>query len=304
MKICRNLIQLITLVASLAMASAQTETTDAQLIRLNLDPAKVTTVYLHTGYITSIRLPEPVSSVVLGDPGTFKAEHSEAEPQLVFFKPATAQARQTNALITTRAGREIALTLVNQAAGKRIDYLVQYEPPRSFLIQASHPTFLVEDTKTIDQGAISKEAKLSGENRQSELLIEQSKTAPQWEGKSLRVGIGRSFERGNQTTVAFSVLNASERAIELLSPQVRLAGTTEDRHGRSLKAEPVPIETYRLSTRTLGPGERAEGLVVFERPAFKESRERLVLQIAQSDQVDRPVLLAIPFVPTTKGDSK
>ena len=33
-----------------------------------------------------MRVLEEVSSVVLGDPGAFKADHSEAEPQLVFFK--------------------------------------------------------------------------------------------------------------------------------------------------------------------------------------------------------------------------
>ena len=48
---------------------------------------------------SSVRLPEPVSSVVLGDPSSFKAEHSEAEPQLVFLKAVTSHASETNALI-------------------------------------------------------------------------------------------------------------------------------------------------------------------------------------------------------------
>ena len=38
-------------------------------------------------FTTAIRLPEAVSSVVVGDPALFKVEHSEKEPCLVFVKP-------------------------------------------------------------------------------------------------------------------------------------------------------------------------------------------------------------------------
>ena len=57
-------------------------------------------LHLRTGYVSSVRVLEEISSVVLGDPGGFKAEHSEAEPQLVFFKTTSAKPAQTNALIS------------------------------------------------------------------------------------------------------------------------------------------------------------------------------------------------------------
>jgi len=44
---------------------------------------KVITLHLAPRIATSIRLPESVNSVVLGDPEAFQAEHSEHEPELV-----------------------------------------------------------------------------------------------------------------------------------------------------------------------------------------------------------------------------
>lgn len=48
---------------------------------------QVNVVHLAPRYATTIRMPEPVSSVVVGDPTKFLAEHSEKEPTLVFVKP-------------------------------------------------------------------------------------------------------------------------------------------------------------------------------------------------------------------------
>jgi hypothetical protein len=71
--------------------------------------------------------------------------------------------------------------------------------------------------------------------------------------------------------------------------------------GRQLKAEPVAISEYRMTARRLAPGERADGVVVFERPAFKESNEKLQLQLAETEQIDRPILMPLPFTATTSG---
>jgi len=66
----------------------------------------VTLLHLAPGYTTSVKLPEEVSSVVIGDPASFKAEHSDSEPRLVFLKPITEQPADSNALITTKSGQE------------------------------------------------------------------------------------------------------------------------------------------------------------------------------------------------------
>ena len=60
-----------------------------QVVGRPMRDGQVTTVYLAPGYVTAVRMPEPVNSVVVGDPGSFSAEHSDREPQLVFVKPIT-----------------------------------------------------------------------------------------------------------------------------------------------------------------------------------------------------------------------
>jgi hypothetical protein len=78
----------------------------------------------------------------------------------------------------------------------------------------------------------------------------------------------------------------------------------KNKHLKAIKAEPVGIKNYWITTRKLAPGARADGVVVFERPNFKESREMLLLSVAQSEQVDRPVLAPIAFVAPLPGGTK
>jgi hypothetical protein len=69
-------------------------------------------------------------------------------------------------------------------------------------------------------------------------------------------------------------------------------------------SDQLEIRDYRLSATRLEAGERADGVVVFDRPNFKESTEKLFLQIAQADQVDRPILIRLPFTPPISGNGK
>jgi hypothetical protein len=309
MKICRKLFHLITPLALLAVAAAQADPAPGRILNLYLDPQSVTTLQLRPGFVTSVRLPEAVSSVVLGDPGAFKAEHSEAEPQLVFFKPSTPSASRTNALITTRTGREVSLALISRGVAERsapVDYVLKYELRRSFLVEASHPGFLIEETKSLDSATLpnlgAQQRNASGS--EEDVLKDEQNAVPHWEGRRLRVSVGRSSRSGDDMAVAFSVLNSSSKTVELLPPQIELTDTTKDHHHKPIKAEPVAIKSYRLTSRRLAPGERADGLVTFERPAFKASSERLMLQVAQVEQVDRPVLVALSFVPVANGGAR
>lgn len=309
MKICLSLVHLITLTAALAQAvAAQAGPPKAQIVTLNLDPQSVTILHLRRGFVSSVRLPEEVSSVVLGDPGAFKAEHSEAEPQLVFFKPTSSKPGETNALITTRTGHEVSLSLVsegNSDRGGAVDYVLKYEHPRSFLIGAAQSSFLIGDTKSLTQESPPiGNAQDKAVSDDQELLRQQKLEAPHWEGKQLRVAVGRAAGTDERMTVRFSVLNSSPRTIELLPPQIQLAGTSKARHGKTIKSEPMAIKDYRMTARRLAPGARADGVVMFERPTFKESSERLLLQVAQAEEVDRPVLVPIAFVAPAKGATK
>ena len=303
-KIQTSLVYWITIALFSAVVCAQNAPPVAKVVSLTLDPETVTVLNLRPGFVTSVRLPEEVSSVVLGDPAAFKGEHSDAEPRLVFFKPTVARAAKTNALINIRSGRAVSLTLVSQGntAHGPVDYVLEYQLPRTFLIAPTISTsFVIGESKRVEdtkpKGARETEVPT---NDQERLRPEPGKAAD-WQGKQLRVAIGRTEENGQDMTVAFSVLNSSARTIELLPPQIQLAGTARQKHGKTITADPVAIKAFRISTRKLAPGATAQGLVVFERPAFKQSTDRLLLQIAQVEAVDRPVVTDIAFVAPSKG---
>jgi hypothetical protein len=116
--------------------------------------------------------------------------------------------------------------------------------------------------------------------------------------------LGNSVESGPMTLVGFSILNRSRGVIELLPPQVELTALTHRRGSGASKAEPVVISEYRMNTRRLAAGERADGVVVFERPAFKESNEKLQLRLGRADEVDRPIVLPLPFIADLEGEAK
>src|SRR5579884_2970180 len=132
--------------------------------RVNLEPAiltrasldeKVITLRLAPRVATSIRMPEPVNSVVVGDPDNFQAEHSEREPELVTVKPLATQPAQTNLLITTTLGHQVNLLLISggERSGGRVDVLLTYGKPAagSFLVEESgfSPSFVAE-TQRLD----------------------------------------------------------------------------------------------------------------------------------------------------------
>jgi hypothetical protein len=286
-------------------ASAQTASAKAQIINLTLNSRSVSIVHLRKGYVTSVRLPEEVSSVVLGDAGAFKAEHSEAEPRLVFFKPTTSKSGETNALITTRSGHEVSLSLVSDSRiSEPVDYVLAYEPPRSLIIGADVSSFVIADTKPVEQPRASEvPAGKTPENSAQRLLREQRTQTPHWRGKDLKLAVGKSFYVQSEMTVSFSVSNSSSQVMQLLPPQVQLAHRAKKKSD-AIKAEQVPVRFFQFTTTNLAPGARADGVVVFERPSFKESQERLLLQIANAEQVDRPVLGEIAFVPQTKGEPR
>jgi hypothetical protein len=227
---CLSLVHLITTcLLSFQVASAQTELPQARIVNLSLEPEQVVILHVRPGYVSSVRVLEEVSSVVLGDPSSFKAEHSEAEPQLVFFKATSAKAAQTNALITTKGGHEISLSLVSQGKSDHsevVDYVIKCERPHGFLITSDHPSFVVGDTKNLsldDPHTAAFQEKPSSQEPQ--LLKAQPLEHPHWEGKLLRVAVGQTTEKELQMALPFAVLNAFARTIEVLPPQIQLAVT-------------------------------------------------------------------------------
>jgi hypothetical protein len=288
-------------------AAAQTANVEPEVMTLTVEEGSVAVLHLSPGYTTSVHLPEEVNSVVVGNPASFKAEHSENEPRLVFIKPVTSQAVASNALITTRSGQEINLHLVSQGKGashSRVDFFVEYRRPQSALIGPSPgSSFLVPETRPLSQNPIAALPAQTDEAKviDQELARQKEVAAPEWQGNELQVAVGSSIEHDHRTIVCFSVLNHSRTPIEVLPPQIELSGK---RGKKQIKAEPVPILEYRLTSRRLGPGERADGVAVFERPTFKEADERLLLQVAEAAQVDHPIVLPLSFTPGSQGGAQ
>jgi hypothetical protein len=118
-------------------------------------------------------------------------------------------------------------------------------------------------------------------------------------GDRLKTGISEVIDGGQEVIVLFSVVNTSKHAILLMPPQVQLGGKNKTgkivKHDRWSAAEQLAVADFRLSRRRVGTGERADGVVVFERPPYKQSNETLFLQMAESGAVDRPALAPIGF---------
>lgn len=307
-----------------AGARAQQITIEPQVRTSVTADHKVTLVDVVPHFVTTIRVPEPVNSVVVGDPALFQVEHSEHEPDLVFVKSLREESVQSNLLISTTRGRQISFLLVNhgeEANASKVDFLFRYQASGGFLIEPEAiPFALVSQTTPLQDSRNSTTTKpeptdgLSrnrSEHETLDALLDQQIRAPlptlygqrieseDPKGDRLRAGISEVIDGGQQVVVLFSVVDTSKRPILLMPPQVQLGG--KEKTGKVIKhehwstAEQLAVIDFRLSRRRIGPGERADGVVQFERPPYKRSSETLFLQMAESGAVDKPALVPIGF---------
>lgn len=118
-------------------------------------------------------------------------------------------------------------------------------------------------------------------------------------GDHVRAGVSEAVDGGERVIVLFSAVNPTNHAILLVPPQVELGGKLRRgkvfRHWRWTTGEQLAVEGFRLSRRRIGPGERADGVVLFTRPPYKQSNETLFLQIAEAGAIDKPALAPIGF---------
>ena len=329
--------------ALLTATGAQQATIVPQVRTKPTSDSKITAIELAAHFVTTIRVPEPVNSVVVGDPALFQVEHSEHEPELVFVKALTNEHAESNLLISTARGRQISFLLVSRGDGgpnsAKVDFLLRYQPSGGFLVEPDAVPFALvaqtasvskADTITASTGTVSVPtssallpASLTTAHSPLETvpaqpkpdsldnLLERQKQAPlpvlygerpegdEVKGDRLKTGISEVLDGGQQVIVLFSVVNTSKHPILLMPPQIQLGG--QEKSGKVIKrehwstAEQLAVIDFRLSRRRIGPGERADGVVLFERPPYKRSMETLFLQMAESGAVDKPALAPIGF---------
>jgi hypothetical protein len=317
------------------IVSAQVPVVRPQVVGRAVQEGQVTVVYLAPRFATAIRMPDAVNSVVLGDPDSFIAEHSEREPQIVFVKPITAKAVQTDLLISTAHGYQASLLLISrgEAATKPdVDFMMRYRPVGRFVIEPSAPSASIAQTVALQSsdhaeppgipsavpskaGTLAEAVRPAKQDAETDLgldaLLERQRRAPLPDlsgekpgtappGKRmLKAGVSEVIDQGKEVVVLFSVVNTQNHAIELVPPQVQLGGKVKKgfirHHYVWSNSEQLPVEDFRVSRRRIGPGERADGVVIFQRPSFKQSNETLLLQMADSGAVDRPALAPIGF---------
>jgi hypothetical protein len=318
-------------VCACLIASAQVPEVRPQVAGRAVQEGQITVVYLAPRFATAIRMPDAVNSVVLGDPDSFTAEHSDRESQIVFVKPITAKAAQTNLLISTARGYQANLLLISrgEAAGTQpdVDFMMRYRPAGRFVIEPSAPSLSIAQTVALPtSGQMAEPPKISSPATPSDVrpaaqnadaalgidaLLERQRRAPlpalygekpgtAPPGKQiLKAGVSEVIDQGKDVVVLFSVVNVQNHAVELMPPQVQLGGKVKKgtivRHTVWSNSEQLPVEDFRMSQRRIGPGERADGVLIFQRPSFKQSNETLLLQVADSGAVDRPALAPIGF---------
>lgn len=333
-------------------AGAQSPEVRPQIAGRPVQEGQVTVVYLAPRFATAIRMPDAINSVVLGDPASFTAEHSEREPQIVFVKPITEKAAQTNLLISTSHGYQASLLLISPgetaSARPNVDFVMRYRPAGRFIVEPSMPSVSVAQTITLNAAAPPLKPNATAAARSDNPAVqpvsfnlggkplakpEQSGIQPGTDsanppldlagllkrqeqallptlygekpglaspGKQiLQAGVSEVIDQGKEVIVLFSVLNVQRHAVELMPPQVQLGGKVKKgaivHHSVWSNSEQLPVEDFRMSRRRVGPGERADGVLIFRRPGFKQSNETLLLQMADSGAVDRPALAPIGF---------
>lgn len=116
-----------------------------------------------------------------------------------------------------------------------------------------------------------------------------------------RIGVafGKMSQSGDRMTFAYSVLNLTHKWIEVLPPEIQFEDPGKKRHSRKhpkVLAETIPIDNYLVSARKVAPGGRIDGVVRFDRPSFKSQKEKLMLQLALADRINKAILIPLPFV--------
>jgi hypothetical protein len=98
----------------------------------------VNIVRLSPRFATAIRMPDAVSSVMVGDPSKFLAEHADKEPSVVVVKPVVDEATESNLLVTTVKGKQVSFLLRSVGTGAgAVDFMLNYRPGGSFFVVES-----------------------------------------------------------------------------------------------------------------------------------------------------------------------
>ncbi len=289
---------------------------DARIESRPVDSSIVGEVHCKPLYISTVHLPEAVTSIAVGAPTLFTAEHVENEPKLVYVSPLTHDVAESNLLVALASGETISLKLISSgdsAAQYDVDFVLDYRPDKALLDFAGptdsgipHPSMAsypvrssvrtVRPVSVID-AALAAQAEIATPHWiTADDLVKLDKTNAT-ATRSIAASLGRIAQVGDTMMVSYSVLNVSRDWVQVLTPQIQLGNPVQKKPSKKgVLAEPVSIQDFRQDVVKLAPGDRLDGVVQFSRPGFKQSRETLILQLATAVAVDHPVMVPLPFV--------
>jgi hypothetical protein len=312
----RNLLHVLFTVVLCAPVAAQTKSPHTVGPKTVFE-GKPATIRLAPHVTTTIRLPEPINSVVVGDPSMFQAEYSINESLFVFTRPTGSDPAQTDLVISTVRGRQFILLLRSRGVTpdemeSQVDLLVLCGASGPNFIEETFPSAVVSET--VNVSSVTNSSAIPTANgfttvgaipdiSLDEILDRQRHVRNvKLYGDHIRVGVGQVIESGSRLMVPFSVMNSKSDPMALVPPQVQLAGQSKSsslHRSRWETVQQIPVETYQWTSRELKGGERTDGVVVFQRPGVKQSTEGLFLQIADSAAIDQPTLAPINFRQTS-----
>src|SRR5260370_86253 len=225
----------------------------ARIATVVINPAEVTPLHLRPEFDSAIRMPEEITSVVLGSPESFRAEHNEGEPRHVYVKPITRDPAVSHLMIATKSGTIVTLELVIDGARgtnqtQAVAFLIEYRASHGFLVASTpaalsvvSPTHPIKPTDTAGPVNVTNTSALDEEYAQQMRINAPSWT--HWEGKQVETSSGEIRQWNNQVAVSYSVLNPSDQPVEIVPPQIQITGrklTTQKKQEKG-----IPSNTFQ-----------------------------------------------------------
>lgn len=212
-----------------SLSDAMQNQVGARVATVTISPNEVTVLHLRPEFESSIRMPEEITSVILGSPGIFKAEHNEGEPELC-LRQAGHQGScsiQSAGSDQIRSARYVGAHQRRNTAGtsQPVDFLLEYRGSRSFLIGPTTASGEKSPEKPPSAAAEVniplRTANLSA--IELELAQQERVNSPawtKWNGKQIETSIGDIRQWRNQTIVSYSIYNDSSQPVEIVPPQI------------------------------------------------------------------------------------
>lgn len=106
------------------------------IVEETLSSASIYTIHLRPLFTTGVKFPDEVTGVAVGAPSLVDAEHNKNLPNLVFIKPETEAAFNSDVIVSLISGATVTLHVISAGAkgsNAPVDFMVDYSHKSSLL---------------------------------------------------------------------------------------------------------------------------------------------------------------------------